>query len=94
MEKNMPEETAQQSGPNLTIGDLILTAQIIQAAAAKGVFKAEELRPVGDFYERLVTFLEASGAISRQQPAAPESAPAPATNPTQEKANAKTRRKA
>ena len=87
----MPEETAQQAqGPSLTIGDLVLTAQIIQAAANKGVFRAEELRSVGDFYERLITFLEASGAITKPQ--APEAAPT--TPPTEEKANAKTRRKA
>lgn len=89
----MPEETAQQaSGPNLTIGDLVLTAQIIQAAANKGVFRAEELRPVGDFYERLITFLEASGAITK--PATPTDESVTATPPTEEKANAKTRRKA
>jgi hypothetical protein len=88
----MSEETAQQApGPNLTIGDLVLTAQIIQAAATKGVFKAEELRPVGDFYERLVTFLEASGAITKAPAPAPAAQP---TTTTQEKANAKTRRKA
>lgn len=85
----MSEEQAQ--GPNLTIGDLVLTAQIIQAAAGKGVFKAEELRPVGDFYERLVSFLEASGAVQRTPPEAPAAA---TETQTQEKANAKTRRKA
>ena len=90
----MSEETAQQApSPNLTIGDLVLTAQIIQVAASKGVFKAEELRPVGDFYDRLVTFLEASGAITKTPAAAQEPAAQP-TPPTQEKANAKTRRKA
>jgi len=82
-----PQEAPQ--GPNLTIGDLVLTAQIIQAAAAKGVFKAEEMKLVGDYYDRLVVFLESSGAITRQ---APEQAPAPET--PKEKTNAKTRRKA
>lgn len=92
----MSTDTQQSQGPNLTIGDLVLTAQIIQAAAAKGVFKAEELKPVGDFYDRLVTFLEASGAIQRQQPA-PAPAPqaeAPAPAKPKEKANAKARGKA
>lgn len=91
----MSEEQAQPTqGPNLTIGDLILTAQIIQSAATKGVFRAEELKTVGDFYERLVAFLESSGAVQRaptEQPAAPE---VQAEETTKEKANAKTRRKA
>jgi hypothetical protein len=86
------EQTAPQ-GPNLTIADLVLTAQIIQAAATKGVFRAEELKVVGDYYERLVSFLESSGAITRTPPAPAEAAPADETA-TKEKANAKTRRKA
>jgi hypothetical protein len=89
----MSEEQAQPTGPNLTIADLILTAQIIQAAAPKGLFKAEELKVVGDFYERLIGFLESSGAIQRpNSPAATEAVQE--STQTQEKANAKTRRKA
>lgn len=87
----MSEEQAQSAGPNLTIADLILTAQIIQAAAPKGLFKAEELKVVGDFYERLVGFLESTGAI--QRPSVPAEAVQEST-PTQEKPNAKARRKA
>jgi hypothetical protein len=87
-----PQQEAPAQGPNLTIADLVLTAQIIQAGAAKGIYRAEELKTVGDFYDRLVAFLESSGAITRGQPAQP---PAPeAAEPTQEKPNAKTRRKA
>jgi hypothetical protein len=87
----MSEEQAQPAGPNLTIADLILTAQIIQAAAPKGLFKAEELKVVGDFYERLVGFLESTGAI--QRPSVPAEAVQEAPK-TQEKSNAKARRKA
>ncbi len=87
----MSEEQAQPAGPNLTIADLVLTAQIIQAAAPKGLFKAEELKVVGDFYERLVGFLESTGAI--QRPGVQAETVQEAT-PTQEKPNAKARRKA
>lgn len=87
----MSEEQVQPAGPNLTIADLVLTAQIIQAAAPKGLFKAEELKVVGDFYERLVGFLESTGAI--QKPGVPTEVVQEAT-PTQEKSNAKARRKA
>lgn len=89
----MSEEQAQPAGPNLTIADLILTAQIIQAAAPKGLFKAEELKVVGDFYERLMGFLESTGAIQRPG-AQPETVEESTPTPTQEKANAKARRKA
>jgi hypothetical protein len=58
-------QQATPATPNLTIGDLVLTAQIIQVGAIRGIFKAEELKNVGDFYDRLVNFLEASGAITR-----------------------------
>jgi hypothetical protein len=100
--KNMSEEQAQQTAsPNLTIADLILTAQIIQAAANKAVFRAEEFKAVGDFYERLIGFLESSGAIQRsptveaavQETAAQETA-AQEETPAKEKDNVKTRRKA
>jgi hypothetical protein len=88
----MPEASTEAApqAPSLTIADLVLTAQIIQSAASKGVFRAEEMKTVGDYYDRLITFLESSGAITRNQPAAAE----PAPEVTQEKANAKTRRKA
>ena len=87
----MTEATeAAPQAPSLTIADLVLTAQIIQAAAGKGVFRAEEMKTVGDYYDRLISFLESSGAITKNQSA--EAAPAPEDK--QEKPNAKTRRKA
>jgi hypothetical protein len=49
------------------------------------------MKTVGDFYDRLVTFLESSGAITRQAPA--QQAPAEEETP-KEKTNAKARRKA
>lgn len=87
----MTEATeAAPQAPSLTIADLVLTAQIIQSAAGKGVFRAEEMKTVGDYYDRLISFLESSGAITRNQSADP----APAPEDKQEKPNAKTRRKA
>lgn len=90
----MPEASTEATpqAPSLTIADLVLTAQIIQAAAGKGVFRAEELKTIGDYYDRLISFLESSGAITKNQSA--DSAPAPAPEDKQEKPNAKTRRKA
>jgi hypothetical protein len=91
------DQQAPAQAPQLTIADLLLTAQIITASANRGLFKPEEFKTVGDFYERLLAFLEGSGAITRTAPAAEETA-APAAEETtqapQEKPNAKTRRKA
>lgn len=63
------EQEQAPAAPGLTVSDLVMTAQLIQRAAQAGLFKAEELKPVGDFYERLLRFLEANGAISRTAPA-------------------------
>jgi hypothetical protein len=65
------EAQAPQSAPNLTIADLIMVAQIFQRGASAGIFRAEELKSVGDFYDRLIKFLESAGAITRPQTAEP-----------------------
>jgi len=70
------QETQQQSAPSLTLQDLVLVAQIIQLTSQRGAFKAEELADVGGLYNKLVAFLQSTGAL---QPAAQ----APAT-PTEE----------
>ena len=60
----------------LQLQDLLLAAQVIQLATQRGAIKAEEMEAVGGLYNRLVTFLQASGAL---QPAGKpaEDAPAP-----------------
>lgn len=63
--------TPQQSAPGLTLQDLVLVAQIIQLTSQRGAFKAEELADVGGLYNKLVAFLQSTGAI------APANAPAP-----------------
>ncbi len=76
VENTLPEQPQAQSG--LTIADLIMVAQVVQRGASAGIFKADEFKSIGDFYDRLIKFLDTAGAIVRQdaaQPAAPESAP-------------------
>jgi hypothetical protein len=58
----------QQPAPSLTLQDLVLVAQIIQLTSQRGAFKAEELADVGGLYNKLVTFLQSTGALT---PAAP-----------------------
>lgn len=79
------QDQTQQTAPQLQIADLLLTAQLIQLVTQRGAFKAEELEQVGGLYNRVVAFLQASGALTPVQapadttaPATPET-PAPAT---------------
>jgi hypothetical protein len=65
-------EVEQQPAPSLTLQDLVLVAQIIQLTSQRGAFKAEELADVGGLYNKLVAFLQSTGAL------------APAATPTEE----------
>jgi hypothetical protein len=69
-----PVEQAQQSAPSLTLQDLVLVAQIIQLTSQRGAFKAEELADVGGLYNKLIAFLQSTGALT-PAPAADTAAP-------------------
>ena len=53
-------ETAQ-----LTIADLASLKQIIDAACTRGAFKAVEMKPIGDVYDKLSAFLDS--VVAQQQ---------------------------
>jgi len=57
-------DPAQAATPGLTLQDLVLVAQIIQLTTQRGAYKAEELEQVGGLYNKLVAFLQSTGAIS------------------------------
>lgn len=57
----------------LQLQDILAAAQCIQLASTRGAYRAEEFTQVGGVYERLVAFLQASGAL---KPATQEEAPA------------------
>ena len=61
--KPQQEQPAQQA-PGLTLQDLVLVAQIIQLGSQRGTFRAEELEQVGGLYNKLVAFLQSTGAIA------------------------------
>ena len=63
-------EQSEQQAVSLTLQDLVLVAQIIQLTSSRGAFKAEELADVGGLYNKLVIFLQSTGALS-PAPAAP-----------------------
>jgi hypothetical protein len=54
----------QQEQPNLNLQDLILVAQIIQVSSQRGTFKADELANVGALYNKLIAFLQSTGALT------------------------------
>lgn len=90
MSEDLQQPTAetpaeQPAGAQLQISDLLLCAQTIQVASSRGAFKPEEFTQVGGLYERLVAFLNSSGAL--QQPtdasAAPTSGETVATDATE-----------
>lgn len=59
------EETQAQQSPNLSLADITLALQIIQVASQRGAFKTEEFAEVGGCYTRILSFLEAAGAVTR-----------------------------
>lgn len=67
MEQNPPSPEA----PSLALADLVLLLNLIRVTSERGAIKAEELSAVGTVYDKLLKFLEASGAINKQAPADP-----------------------
>jgi len=67
-------EAEQQAAPSLTLQDLVLVAQIIQLTSTRGTFRAEEMEQVGGLYNKLIAFLQSTGAL------APAAAPTEETN--------------
>ena len=57
-------EQTQQPAPSLTLQDLVLVAQNIQLTSQRGAFKAEELADVGGLYNKLIAFLQSTGALT------------------------------
>jgi hypothetical protein len=64
-EEQAPVDAApQQEQPSLNLQDLILVAQIIQVSSQRGTFKADELANVGTLYNKLIAFLQSTGALT------------------------------
>lgn len=74
MSDQEPVTQAADQAPNLSLQDLLLVVQTIQVVTQRGAFRAEEMSNIGGLYERLVAFLQATGAIKQPdaQPAAEE----------------------
>jgi len=62
---------------NITITDLVSIRSVINMAAERGAFKAEEMLEVGTVYTKLSNFLEAVIAQSQAQEQSADSAEQP-----------------
>ena len=70
--------TEEAPPPSLALTDLVLLLNLIRVTAERGAIKAEEMTAVGNVYEKLTKFLQASGAL------APLSQPEPDSSNTTE----------
>jgi hypothetical protein len=71
-------EAQEPQQVQLQLSDILAAAQCIQLASTRGAFRAEEFTQVGGTYERLVSFLQASGALNPPAGEQPADATAPA----------------
>ncbi len=67
-----PVQKVAPSETNLTIQDLTTCMQIIAVCGSRGAIKADEMAVVGTLYNKLFAFLDASGAIKRNDEATAE----------------------
>jgi hypothetical protein len=67
----MEQSPQSPEAPSLALADLVLLLNLIRVTSERGAIKAEELSAVGTVYDKLLKFLEASGAINKQAPADP-----------------------
>jgi hypothetical protein len=67
----MDQNPQTQETPSLALADLVLLLNLIRVTSERGAIKAEELSAVGAVYDKLLKFLEASGAINKQAPTDP-----------------------
>lgn len=73
--QTVDQPTEQPSAPaaNLSLQDLLLVAQTIQVVSQRGAFRAEEMSNIGALYDRIISFLTASGALKPVEAASTES---------------------
>ena len=63
-----PDQAQEVSTAGLGVNDLLLMLQTIQVVAKRGAFRADEMSNIGGLHDRLLNFLETSGAITRTPP--------------------------
>lgn len=53
---------------SLTIADLVLVEKVISLACTRGAFRAEEMKTVGELYDKLSLFLKDAVPAENDQP--------------------------
>lgn len=53
------------ANPELTVNDLVSITQLIDLSCRRGAFQANEMKTVGELYDKLVAFTE--GVVAAQQ---------------------------
>ena len=61
------QTTEQQPAPQLSLADLALMAQTINVCTKRGAFNAEEMRPVGELFDKLKAFVTAANKAAEEQ---------------------------
>jgi|LauGreDrversion2_6_1035139.scaffolds.fasta_scaffold26347_2 hypothetical protein len=56
----MPDTTTQELQTEITLQDLKVLANLIEAASARGVLKGADLTVVGGVYDKIVTVINTS----------------------------------
>jgi hypothetical protein len=56
------DQTPEQ--PSISLQDLVVLLNVVRITAERGAIKADEMAPVGTVYQKLYSFLKASGAIT------------------------------
>jgi uncharacterized protein YggE len=80
-----PAETTATQEINLTVADLRNLRTIIDIASQRGAFKGNELKPVGETYDKLDQFVKAVDAKAQAENPAPADGEAKAEASAEEK---------
>ena len=72
-------ETNQTQTETITVVDLDLLRNIVDLACARGAFRGNEVKQVGEIYEKLTRFLEAVVAQAQAQESADTADAIPST---------------
>lgn len=62
------ETTTPTLDAQITLSDLAAVKTCIEIAASRGAYRAEEMRSVGQAYDRLAEFLKSAQPVSDEQP--------------------------
>ena len=61
------QQSEQQPAPQLSLADLALMAQTINVCTKRGAFNADEMRPVGELFDKLKAFVSAANKAAEEQ---------------------------